>query len=121
MYGYYRGKVVRVEGAYEQVDRRLGRIGEEIGQLRSDVNSRIEGVEGRIEGLRWEMNGRIDETNRVIEGLHTEMNGQIEGLRGEVNKRMGDLETRLNAILISVIVVGGGVVGSLVALVLRTT
>ena len=103
-----------MEGADEQVDRRLGRIGDEIRDLRSDMNS-------RIEGLRGEMNGRIDETNRAIEGLRTEMNGQIEGLRGEMNRRMGSLETRLNAILISVIVVGGGVVGSLVTLILRTT
>ncbi len=107
-------RVSKLEGAYEQVDRRLGRIGDEIRDLRSDMNS-------RIEGLRGEMNGRIDETNRAIEGLRTEMNGQIEGLRGEMNRRMGSLETRLNAILISVIVVGGGVVGSLVTLILRTT
>lgn len=107
-------RVSKLEGAYEQVDRRLGRIGDEIRDLRSDMNS-------RIEGLRGEMNGRIDETNRAIEGLRTEMNGQMEGLRGEMNRRMGSLETRLNAILISVIVVGGGVVGSLVTLILRTT
>ena len=81
-------RVSKLEGAYEQVDRRLGRIGDEISELRSDVNSRIDGVGGRIAGVE----GRIAGVEGRIEGVE----GRIEGLRGEVNDRMTSMDNRMN-------------------------
>ena len=107
----------KLEGAYEQVDERLGDIRVEMRGLRSDVNRRIEGVEGRIEGLRGEMNGRIDETNRAIEGVRTELNGRIESLQTETGNRMNVIETRLTAIFIGMMAVGGGILAALIGVI----
>ena len=114
----------KLEGAYEQVDERLGDIRVEMRGLRSDVNrriggveGRIEGVEGRIEGLRGEMNGRIDETNSAIEGVRTELNGRIESLQTETGNRMNVIETRLTAIFIGMMAVGGGILAALIGVI----
>ena len=64
-------RISRLEGAYEQVDRRL-----------DDMNTRLDETNRSIEGLRAEMNNRMnsrfEETNRPVEGLRTEMNTRAE-------------------------------------------
>ena len=71
-------RISRLEGAYEQVDRRL-----------DDMNTRLDETNRPIEGLRAEMNNRMnsrfEETNRPVEGLWTEMNTRAE----VVDSRMG--------------------------------
>ena len=88
-------RVSRLEGAYEQVDRRLG-----------------------------DMNSRLDTTNETIEGLRRDMLLEIGGLRVEMNDRMGavetrlgTMETRLNAIFIAIMAVGGSIIVALLGVI----
>ncbi len=99
-------RLSRVEGAYEQVDRRLGDIRGEMRGLRSDLNGRIDETNRAIEGLRTELGGRIDETNRAIGGLRT-----------EIGNRMNIMETRLTAIFIGMMAVGGGIFAALIGVI----
>ena len=66
-------RVSRLEGAYEQVDRRL-----------SDLNT-------SMEALRTDLIGRIGETDGRIEALHAEMNSGISALRTDMEKRFNTL------------------------------
>ena len=62
-------RVSRLEGAYEQVDRRL-----------EDMHQSINGLRAEMDGLRAEM-------HQSINGLRTEMNSRFE----EVNSRFNTL------------------------------
>ena len=44
-------RVSRVEGAYEQVDRRLGEIGGDVRGLRTEMNDRMTGMENRLHAI----------------------------------------------------------------------
>ena len=44
-------RVSRLEGAYEQVDRRLGEIGEDVRGLRTEMNDRMTGMENRLHAI----------------------------------------------------------------------
>ena len=62
-------RLSRLEGTYEQVDRRL-----------DDMNSRLNGMQRAIDGLRAETNSRFDELNRTIDGLRAETNSRFNTL-----------------------------------------
>ena len=49
-------RLSRLEGTYEQVDRRL-----------NDMNSRLDGMQQTIDGLRSEVNSRLDGMQQTID------------------------------------------------------
>jgi hypothetical protein len=108
-------RVSRLEGTYEQVDRRLGRIGDEIGGLRSDMNSRIEGLRSDVNSRIEDMNIRIEGMDGRVEGLRTEMNGRMTGM----DNRMNGMETRLNVIMACAVAAVVGIAGILVTLLVQ--
>ena len=63
-------RISRLEGAYEQVDKRLDDLNQSMGGLRSEMDS-----------LRSEMRGEMS-------GLRSEMRGEMGGLRSEMNSRL---------------------------------
>ncbi len=66
-------RVSRLEGAYEQVDRRLDDLNHNVASLRAEVNS-----------LR-------DEVRTEVGSLRAEVRTEIGGLRAEVNGRLNNL------------------------------
>ena len=64
-------RVSRLEGAYEQLDERLGDIIRSIEAMRSDLNNRFGDLNNRIS----ETNDRINETNNRINHLYAVMFG----------------------------------------------
>lgn len=66
-------RISRLEGAYEQVDKRLDDLQQSITSLRSDVNSRFESTEAQIIALRGEMNSRF-------ESMESQMNSRFNQL-----------------------------------------
>ena len=66
-------RISRLEGAYEQVDRRLDDMHQAIEGLRAEMHQAIEGLRSETQGLRAEM-------HQAIEGLRTEMNNRYNGL-----------------------------------------
>ena len=87
-------RISRLEGTYEQVDRRL-----------DDMNSRLDGMQRAIDGLRGEMNN-----------LRGEMNQAIDGLRGEMNNRYNTL---VMLIVASWVTIMAALITALVALFLK--
>ena len=86
-------RVSRLEGAYEQVDQRLG-----------EMNSRLDMTNGTIEGLRRD-------TLSEIGGLRAEMNGRLL----EMNGRLDSVDKRLNTIMIAALTAAGGIITGLIA------
>ena len=74
-------RISRLEGAYEQVDRRL-----------EDMHQSINGLRAQMDGLRAEM-------HQSINGLRTEMNSRFE----EVNSRFNTLIVLLAASWVTLI------------------
>ena len=85
----------------------------QIGWLRDDVNSRIDGVEerlndridgveerlnDRIDGVEDRLNARIDDVNARIDGVETRMSGLEEAIR-ELGERMARFEGTLSAVV----------------------
>ena len=78
----------------------------QIGWLRDDVNSRIDGVEerlnDRIDGVEERLNDRIDgvedRLNARIDGVETRMSGLEEAIR-ELGERMARFEGTLSAVV----------------------
>lgn len=53
-------RMAHLEGAYEQINVRLGGIEARLGRLEDKLDDRIEGVRGEISGLRSELIARMD-------------------------------------------------------------
>jgi phosphoenolpyruvate-protein kinase (PTS system EI component) len=72
-------RVSRLEGAYDQIDKRLteqrqntesqfGELGEEIRGLRTEMREDNQELRGEIHGLRTEVNARFDRVTNVMIG-----------------------------------------------------
>ena len=83
-------RISRLEGTYEQGDRRL-----------DDMHQAIEGVRAETQGLRTEMNSRFEEMNRRFE---------------DVNNR---LDNRFNIIIVVMIAAWATVIAALITLALQ--
>ena len=70
-------RISRLEGTYEQVDRRL-----------DDMNTRLGETNRSIEGLRAEMNSRFEEMNNRMDSRFEEMNNRMDSRFEEMNNRM---------------------------------
>ena len=80
-------RMSKLEGAYEQVNERLG-----------EMNSRIDGTNVRIDQLRTDIdtrfdvvNTRIDGTNVRIDQLRTDMDARIDSLGAQMNARFNSI------------------------------
>ena len=61
--------MAHLEGAYEQIDKRLGTLEEDVHGLRSDLVSRTDGLASRMDGLRSELVTRMDRQFFWVLGL----------------------------------------------------
>ena len=77
-------RISRLEGAYEQVDRRLGDLTQAVAALRTEVGSLRDELHSEVGSLRDEVRGDID-------SLRGEMNHQYADLRSEMNSRFNNL------------------------------
>ena len=63
-------RISRLEGAYEQVDRRLDEMHQSINGLRAEMNGLRVEMHQSINGLRTEMNSRLEEMNSRFNTLY---------------------------------------------------
>ena len=73
-------RVSQLEGAYEQVDRRLGDLTNSVNGLRQEVR----GLGSKIDGAR----GDVDEKS---EAARVDVDAKIDGLRREINAKFNTL------------------------------
>ena len=94
-----------------------------VGRLQSDVARLIEGQAELRAGLA-EANGKIaesnDETNRRIAEANNETNRRIVESNAETNRRIDENNRRMDRLFYAIIGVGAGVIGTLVAVLLRS-
>ena len=63
-------RISRLEGAYEQVDRRLDEMHQSINGLRAEMNGLRVEMHESINSLRAEMNNRLEEMNSRFNTLY---------------------------------------------------
>jgi uncharacterized coiled-coil DUF342 family protein len=63
-------RISRLEGAYEQVDRRLDEMHQSINGLRAEMNGLRVEMHESINSLRTEMNSRLEEMNSRFNTLY---------------------------------------------------
>ena len=73
-------RMSKLEGAYEQVNERLGEMNGRFNEVRTDMDARFS-----------EMNGRIDVTNTRIDQLRTDMDARIDSLGAQMNARFNSI------------------------------
>ena len=62
-------RVSRLEGAYEQVDRRLEELAASMQALRDEVKAEISDLRGEMSALRGEVNSRLNNLYLLMGGL----------------------------------------------------
>ncbi len=87
-------RVSRLEGAYEQLDQRLG-----------DLMGAVRGLDAKVEALRTDIDGRFD-------ALRTDIDGRFDALRHEMN-------SKFNTFIVVMATVGVAMVGAMFTLALR--
>jgi len=48
-------RLARLEGVYEQVDKRLDSIDRRLDTLERKIDTKVDGLDRKIDGLRWQM------------------------------------------------------------------
>ena len=66
-------RLSRLEGAYEQVDQRLGDL------------------TGSVESLRGEMNTRLDAMDRRLDAMDSKFDGKFDSLRRDIDNKVNTL------------------------------
>jgi hypothetical protein len=97
----------RVDAGFVRVDADLRELRSEVGRLRSELRSEFREAIG---GLRSEM-------RREIGGLRRELRGEVGGLRSELRGEVGSLRGDIDALRITLLRVGGGVIVGLVGVI----
>ena len=91
-------RVSRLEGVYEQVDRRLGDLNQSVQSLRQDINDHRE------------------ETRRSYESLREDMRQSTESLREDMNQNRMETNTRINLLFLMIGGIWVTIVAGLIAL-----
>ena len=123
-------RVSRLEGAYEQVDKRLDDLKQEITTLRGDVGSlrdemrrEVGSLRNDIGSLRDEMrsnNGSLrDEMRSNNESLRNEMRSDNDSLRSDNESLCSEMNNRMNNVYILLLGSWLTLVGMMVGLFLR--
>ncbi len=92
-------RMARLEGSYEQLDKRLGDLAADLHALRAEFRTEMQAIR---EELRSEIRGLRGE----IQGVREELRGEIQGVRGE----MGRLFYWLMGTFLTTLVAIGGVI-----------
>jgi hypothetical protein len=52
-------RIARLEGAYEQIDKRLGDLTATVNGRFAQVDARLDGLDRKVDGLQWRMTSLI--------------------------------------------------------------
>lgn len=85
-------RMARLEGAYEQIDRRLAAVEAALQGLRAEIREQISGLRAEIQQQTSDL--RAD-TQHQISGLRAETHQQVSGLRAEMRQDISDLRREM--------------------------
>ena len=101
-------RISRLEGAYEQVDKRLEDLQQsvitlrgDINVLRNEMNSRFDGMEGRTNSLRSEIESRF-------QSMEGRINSRFESMEGQFNSRFDNMEGQVSSRFNQLVILIGG-------------
>ena len=113
------GRVSRLEGAYEQVDERLGDLRTEMNarfdEMRADMNARFEDLRTEMSSVRTEMSSVRTE----MSALRADMDARFETQRREFNGKFNTMIVVMGTVGAAGVAALGGIAASLVMLALR--
>ena len=112
-------RVSRLEGAYEQVDKRLDDLKQEITTLRGDVGSLRDEMRREIGSLRNDIGSLRDEMRSNNESLRNEMRSDNDSLRSDNDSLRSEMNNRMNNVYILLLGSWLTLVGMMVGLFLR--
>lgn len=102
-------RTARLEGSYEQLDKRLGDLAADVQALRAEFRSEIQPVRTEVQNLRTEFRSEIREVRWEIQGVRAEIR--------EVRAETGRLFYWLVGTFLTVV---AGFAGSILTLPVRT-
>lgn len=97
-------RLSRLEGAYEQVSRRLDDLYLTVNTLRTEMNSRFA-----------EVNSRFDEVYSRMDSRFAEVDSRF----AEVNSRFDELNSRINVLIVVMVGAWMTIIAALIALYLK--
>ncbi len=99
-------RVSRLEGAYEQLDQRLG-----------DLTGAVRGLDAKVDALRTDIDGRFD-------ALRTDIDGRFDALRADIDDRFDalrhEVNSKFNTVIVVMATVGVAMIGAIFTLALRS-
>jgi|SRR5918992_5470536 chromosome segregation ATPase len=94
-------RLARLEGSFEQIDRRLTTLEQDVRGLRADLNTRMDRLEERLDARTDRLEGQL--------------NSRMDQLEGRLNSRMDRLESRMDRLFYGLL---GAIAASILATVL---
>ncbi len=113
-------RMARLEGSYEQLDKRLGDLSADPQALRAEFRTEIQAVRAELQNLRTEFRSELQNLRAEFRSDIHGVRGEIQAVRGEiqaVRAEMGRLFYWLMGTFLTVLV---GTGGTLVTVLLRT-
>ena len=105
-------RISRLEGAYEQVDKRLGDLLQAVAGLRAEIAALRQAMSEQGNALRTEMSEQNSalrtEMSEQNSALRTEMSEHNDALRTEMTGEQRNFRSEINNRLNTLLVVGGG-------------
>ena len=71
-------RIAHLEGAYEQVDKRLGVVESALIQLGSDMNASFAKIDARFDNMNTQVEGRFARTDGRIDGLDNRLTARMD-------------------------------------------
>ncbi|MCL6552350.1 MAG: hypothetical protein K6W08_04410 [Firmicutes bacterium] len=97
-------RLARLEGAYEQIDKRLGTIEGRLAVLEGKLDGGFVRLDGKMDAEFARLDAKIDtlatELREADERLATRMDGGF----ARTNTRVGSLDARLNTVMFGIVV-----------------
>jgi hypothetical protein len=72
-------RIAHLEGAYEQIDKRLGSVESTLVQFRSDLNASTQQLRSEMGLLRSEINSDMSGLRSEIKSARSELTGRMDG------------------------------------------
>ena len=124
-------RVTKLEGAYEQVDQRLGDLtvavtglrtstDAKFDALRTDMDARFDAQRAEISALRTDMDAKFEALRTSMDAKFDAQRAEISAFRVEASAFRAEVNSRFNNIVFSVSTIGVAIAGAIVFLPLRT-
>ncbi len=90
-------RVSKLEGAYEQVDERLGDLTEAMARVDTKVDAQRAAMDARFDALRSDMDARFDAQRAEMVALRSDMDARFDAQRADMAALRSDMDAKFDA------------------------